>query len=547
MIDNEVRARLAAAVAEVGGDPAVVTVETPRDPRHGDLTTNAALLLARPLHAKPLDLARGIAARVAAAPGLIAAVEVAPPGFINVRLAHDALAAELTNILAHPGEYGASASGGGLRMQVEFVSANPTGPLNVVSARAAAVGDTLVRLLRAAGFDARSEFYVNNVGRQVELLGESLAVRVRERLGLPTPPVPEEGYHGAYLTEIAAAWPEVEARALLAIPDGGAAALREEAVRRIAEGQRADLEAFRVHYDAVVEESAIHAAGLVEDTLLLLRERGCVREEEGALWLTSSRFGDSEDRVVVRADGRPTYLLPDIAYHRDKERRGFRKVIDIWGPDHHGYVPRMRAAVEALGFGAEWLEVLILQQVTLKRGGEVLKMSKRAGEFVTLRELVEEAGVDAARFFFLMRRTSSPLDFDLTLARERSEANPVYYVQYAHARIVHLLEHAAARGAVPEVRAAGLARLDTPEETALLRILAAFPRTVLGAALAREPHRMTGYLQEVAGSFHSFYHHHRVVTEDSVLTAARLALARASQIVLRRGLDLIGVSAPEAM
>jgi arginyl-tRNA synthetase len=558
MIDDQVRSHLAVAVEAAGGDPELVVVEPPRDPRHGDLSTNIALLLAKALRRRPLDLASQIVAALPRRNELIAETTVAPPGFINIRLSQEALLDELARILTHPGSYGSSTQGEGRAVQVEFVSANPTGPLNVVSARAAAVGDTLVRLLRAVGYDARSEFYVNDAGNQVDLLAESFAFRLAEhtgRVGEPGLParIPDEGYQGAYITDLAATLPQARARALLdAWRNGERTSVRDEVLDASLHSQRTDLERFRVSFDVWCRESALHerqdgAESPVARVLEELRTRGHVYEHDGALWFRSTDFGDDKDRVLVRADGRPTYLLPDIAYHRRKRQTGFDKVIDIWGPDHHGYVARMQAAVQALGYGADWLEILILQQVTLKRGGEIVKMSKRAGEFVTLAELVDEVGVDAARFFFLMRRTSSPLDFDLTLAREASEANPVYYVQYAHARIVHVLAHAAERGTVPVEDTADLALLDSPHELGLVRVLAAFPRTVLGAALAREPHRVTAFLQEVAAAFHGFYHTHRIVTDDLPRTRARLALSRATQIVLRRGLDLIGVTAPEEM
>ncbi len=558
MIDDSVRHAIAEAVAGVGGDPGIVTVEPPRDDRHGDLSTNAAMLLARTLRAKPLDIAQRIVDRIATPTDVIEGVDVAPPGFINVRVAHAALAREVETILAAPDTYGCSDSCAGRRVQVEFVSANPTGPLNVVSARAAAVGDSLVRLLRACGADAKSEFYCNDAGNQVDLLAESFMFRVAERIGrvgadgLPAG-IPAEGYHGAYMTDLVARLGDAEvAECAAAWMSGERDAIRARVVRASIHSQHADLRAFRVEYDEWFHETRLHAPGdagrtALDDALAELAAHGHVFDADGARWLRTTTFGDDKDRVLVRADGRPTYFLADIAYHRDKHARAFGSVVDIWGPDHHGYVARMKAAMEALGYGAGWLDVLILQQVTLKRGGEIVKMSKRLGEFVTLGELVDEVGVDAARFFFLMRRSSSPLDFDLALAKESSDANPVYYVQYAHARIAQLEAHARERGAWAEATREDLALLTERETLALLRQLASFPRLVRGAAESREPHRVTAYLQDTAATYHAFYHNHRVVTDDVPRTRARLALSRATRCVLRRGLDLIGVTAPERM
>lgn len=555
MIDDALRARVAAAVDAAGGDGSLVTLEPPRDPRHGDLSTTVALQLAKTLRRKPLDIAEAIKAGLATGDGFLESVDIVPPGFLNFRLTPAALCDEMARILDAPDTYGCCERGAGERVQVEFVSANPTGPLNVVSARAASVGDTLVRLLRAAGFDARSEFYVNDAGNQVDLLAESFAFRLAERYGcvgengLPAA-LPAEGYQGAYVTDLALALDDAEAQRLFAAwRAGDREPMKQTVLAGSGSSQRSDLARFRVDYDTWFSESTLHAAGRVAETRELLAARGQLREEDGAQWFVSTAYGDDKDRVIVRADGRPTYLLADIAYHRDKHDRGFARVIDIWGPDHHGYVARMQAAAQALGYGSDWLEVMILQQVTLKRDGEVVKMSKRAGEFVTLIELVEEVGVDAARFFFLMRRTTSPLDFDLTLAREASDANPVFYVQYAHARIAQLTAKAEAAGVALPAPGAPVAwhRLGEPHELALMRELASFPRMILGAALSREPHRVPAYLQDLATAFHAFYHNCRVIGDDGERSAARLALAEATRIVVKRGLELMGVSAPTSM
>jgi len=446
---------------------------------------------------------------------------------------------------------------------VEYVSANPTGPLNVVSARAAAVGAALVRLLRATGHRAEGEFYVNDAGLQVELLGASLAARFAERIGAPAA-FPENGYKGAYLHDLAAGLAEGEARA--ALGRGDTAWFRDQALERIVAWQQRDLADYGAEFARWFRESTLHASGAVMQALAELEARGVTyralrpetdlsgapaggeEEEAGgaeATFLRTTTFGDDKDRVVRKSDGQPAYLLPDIAYHRDKHARGFRRAIDLWGPDHHGYVSRMKAAMQALGYGADFLEVLIVQQVNLLSGGQPVKMSKRAGEFITLRELMDEVGSDCSKFFFLLRSTGAHLDFDLDLAKRQNDENPAYYVQYAHARIAALLRFAAERGLEPAV--AERIPLAAAEELALTRKLATFPEVVRGAAAAREPHRIPAYLMETAAEFHRFYHACRVVGDDPAVSRARLQLASATRQVLANGLALLGVSAPERM
>ena len=539
-----------------------IELAIPRDPAHGDWTTNLALLLAKEAKRPPRALAEALARAFPRDPALFEAVEVAGPGFLNFRYAPAFLESLPARIAAEDGAFGRSASGAGTRVLVEYVSANPTGPLNVVSARAAAVGAALVRLLQATGHDAAGEFYINDAGAQVDLLGASVAARFAERIGRSVP-LPEQGYRGAYVAEIAAALPEGEARA--ALERGTMGWFRDRALERMLETQRLDLSDYGTEFAAWFRESSLHGSGAVEATLAELGARGMTyrarqpeafsgdrplagTEDAGergdATFLRTHRFGDDMDRVVVRANGVPTYLLPDIAYHRDKRGRGFRHAIDLWGPDHHGYIARMKAALLALGLEPDFLEVLMVQQVNLLSKGETVKMSKRAGEFVTLRDLMNDVGADCAKFFFLMRSTSAHLDFDLDLARARNDENPAYYVQYAHARIASVLRFAAERGL-----AAGDGRvaLGQPEETALARKLAAFPEVVRGAAVAREPHRLPAYLTETAAEFHRFYHACRVVTDDVARSRGRLRLADAARIVLRNGLALMGVSAPERM
>ncbi len=558
---------LEAAGLHTGERLARLELAIPRDPAHGDWTTNLALTIAREARRPPRAVAESLAAAFPLAGSPFAAVEVAGPGFLNFRYAPAFLDALPDLILAAGEGFGRSESGAGSAVMVEYVSANPTGPLNVVNARAAAVGAALVRLLRAVGHRAAGEFYVNDAGTQVDLLGESVAARFAERVGVARA-FPENGYRGGYVAELAAALPEGEGRAALADP-AGAAWFRDRALERMLEWQRRDLEDYGAEFERWFRESEVHRAGEVEETLAELEARGMTyravrpetdrtggargEEEEGegreeAVYLRTARFGDDKDRVIVRSGGAPTYLLPDIAYHRDKRARGFRHAIDIWGPDHHGYIARLKAALLALGLEGDFLEVLLAQQVNLLSGGQPVKMSKRAGEFVTLRDLMDDIGADCAKYFFLMRATNSHLDFDLDLARRHNDDNPAYYVQYAHARCASILRFAAEKGAEPA--AAGAvddAASYAPEERTLVRKLATFPEVVRGAAIAREPHRIPTYLTETAAELHRFYHECRVVSDDAALTRRRLVIVDAARVVLRNGLTLMGVSAPERM
>jgi arginyl-tRNA synthetase len=544
--------RLAAAVGKAGfslPEGTAAEVEVPREESHGDWASAVALSLAKSARRPPREVANAIVAALEVEPGVLDAVELAGPGFINFRLAATWLQEAVRRILADPERYGASPSGGGERILIEYVSANPTGPLNIVSARAASFGDALARILNTAGYRADGEFYVNDSGLQAELFGASVRTRWCEAHGLTAPPIPEEGYAGGYVADVAATIDRADAETWLALPEREQkAAFGAAAIDLMVARQRAQLERFGVRMERWFRESELHRGGRVQAALERLRASGHVYEKDGAIWFRSTSFGDQEDRVVVRSNGIPTYFLPDIAYHDDKLARGYSRAIDLWGPDHHGHIQRMKGALQALGYAPERFDVITLQWVKLLRGGEVVKMSKRAGEFITMEELVEEVGVDAARFFFLMRRAESPMDFDLELAVKRSEENPVYYVQYAHARIAHVLEYARHQGVPdPDPASARLGLLCEPEAEALLRALASFPSLLAASARSREPHRIPQYLKELAAKFHAFYHFHRVVGTDPDTTAARLLLTRATGAVLRRGLSLLGVSAPEAM
>jgi arginyl-tRNA synthetase len=551
-IERYLGERLGAAMERAGfalPEGARVELEVPRDPGHGDWSTAVALTLARSARRPSREVAQALIGALEVEPGVLEGVEQAGPGFINFRLSREWLIDVLRRILADPDGFGRSETGRGERILVEYVSANPTGPLNVVNARAASYGDSLIRILNAAGYRAESEFLSNDWGLQVELFGASVRTRLAERLGTAAPGIPDEGYAGAYVAELASALDPAEARAWLALPElEQRRAFGAWAVARMLERQQRDLTEFGVRMDHWSRESDLHRSGQVTGILARLTERGCVDAREGAHWFRATEFGDQEDRVLVRSSGAPTYFLADTAYHEDKFRRGYDRLIDLWGPDHHGHVTRMKGVLRALGHDPERFEVIIIQWVKLLRGGEVVKMSKRAGEFITLSELTAEVGVDAARFFFLLRRAESPLDFDLELAVRRSEENPVYYVQYAHARIAHVLDYARQQGVPePDPTSAPLSLLSEPETVTLLRALAGFPSLVAAAARHREPHRLPIYLNELAAKFHAFYHQHRVVTSDAPRTAARLLLTRAAGSVIRRGLGLLGVSAPEAM
>lgn len=545
-------------------------VEVPRDPGHGDLASTAPLRLAGACRLPPRRVAEEIAAGLDLAGLPVESVEVAGPGFINFRLEPRWLNQVIARILREGPAYGRSNVGAGVPVQVEFVSANPTGPLGVVNARAAAVGDTLAAVLAAAGFAAQREYYINDVGGQIERLGRSVEARWLELQGREAQ-IPEGGYRGEYIIDIARAYEAAhgdEARRMS--PAERAAAMGRFASDMMVQSHRARLAEFRVNFDVWYSQNENITPAACERTLADLEARGHVFRQGGAVWLRTTTFGDDKDRVLVKSDGQPTYFLADIAYHRDKFERGFKRVIDLWGPDHHGHIRRMKAAVRALGYPEDALEVLIVQMVRLMEGGQLARMSKRRGQIVPMEELIAEVGVDAARFFFLMRSHESHLDFDLELAKQKTQDNPVFYVQYAHARISSILRQPQAReagwggagegdaGSETNLAGAGarpdearlravLPLLGEPAEVALIRRLADFPDEVVGAALAREPHRLTRYALEVATAFHKFYDTCRVLTDDLDLRVARLALADATRVVLANTLGLCGVSAPERM
>ncbi len=544
---REIEAAVRAAIEPWGDEAAAVPVvlERPRDASHGDMSTPVAMSLARILRRRPVDIAEELASRIMLPADRVAAVDVAAPGFVNFRFADDALRESVRAVLDAGERYGSVDVGHGARVQCEYVSANPTGPLVVVSARAAAVGAAIVNLLRFAGFDARGEYYVNDWGGQVERLGESVRWRLRERLGMLAEGEEIGAYPGEYLREVAATLDEATARRW-ADAAADAHEIGRWAAGVLLERIRRDLDDYGVHFDSFFSEATLHPDATAR-ALERFVEAGVTYEKDGAVYFRSTDFGDDKDRVLRKRTGDDTYFLADVAYHLTKLERGFVRAIGLLGPDHHGHVPRMRAAMRVLGAPDDWLEIIIVGWVRLMEEGRPVSMSKRAGEFITLRELIEDVGPDVARYFFLMRRANSPLDFDLTLARRQSDDNPVYYVQYAHARISSVVRFARERGVDTDVTTTALDRLAEPEERALMLELAYFPHVVEGAALAREPHRLTQYAQGLATAFHQFYHACRIVTDDAERTGARLALAEATRQTLRNALELLGVSAPESM
>jgi arginyl-tRNA synthetase len=531
--------------------------EVPRQPEHGDYATNTAMVLARAARRAPRQIAEAIVKHFPPVPE-VDRLEVAGPGFLNVFLSPAWYAGAVRAVLAAGPAYGRGESLRGQRVRLEFVSANPTGPLVIVNARAAAVGDALARLLRHEGAAVTTEYYVNDAGNQFEALARSFRARLHEahnrrHPGEPPLPVsfPDNGYPGEYLVELAEAYLD-EGRAVQRVPADDAAEterLGRWAVGRIVESQRRVLAAYGVEFDLwTSEQGDIRDRGLPERALEELAARGLTHAHEGALWFRSPEFGDDKDRVLRRSNGELTYFGVDLAYHHAVKFADADRVIDFFGPDHHGYVARLRAAMEALGHRPEAFEVMIIQLVTLLRDGEPVRMSKRRGEFVLMDELIEEVGRDAARFTFLTRRHDSPLEFDLAVATRQSADNPVYYVQYAHARIRSIARQAAEQGITPPPSAdVDLSPLTLPEERELMKRLAHYPEMVAGAARALEPHRVAYFLQEVAGIFHPYYKAHRVLQPDAALMRARLALCAAVGQVLASGLGLLGVSAPETM
>jgi arginyl-tRNA synthetase len=540
-----IRTALAHAASRLGASEVEVTLERPRDPTHGDLATNLALMLAKTLGEKPRVVAERLVANIELPSGLVRKMEIAGPGFINFFLAGEQVVGVLPAIISAGGTYGRSDGGGTQKVNVEFVSANPTGPLHVGHGRGAALGDGIAALLEWTGWRVTREFYVNDAGTQIDKMARSLWARVQQAAGRDAE-IPEGGYHGEYLVELAQQVLRKEGKKFADLPeDQGMRRCREIGVESQRAEQDADLAEFGVRFDVVSRESSIYERRLIDATLAELAAKGHTFTADGALWLRTTAIGDDKDRVLKKSDGTYTYLVPDIAYHRDKHERGFVKAIDVWGADHHGYIPRMGAALEALGYPKDFFHVEIVQLVRVMRGGEEVRFSKRSGEFVSLRDLFEETGVDAARYFFLMKRGDSQFVFDVDLAKSQTEENPVFYVQMAHARMCGIFRVASRDPDSIGAEGVDLSVLTQPEERELIKELAEFPAVIRRAAAAYEPHRITGYLEGLARLAHAWYHKYRVLGEPE--EAARLVLARAVKQVLANGLALLGIRAPERM
>jgi len=562
--------------------PESITIERTRDKSHGDFACNIAMVLAKSARSKPRDLAEKVVAQLPASDH-VAQVAIAGPGFINFTMAEAAFHTVVGEVLEAGEAYGRSTVGNGKRVQVEFVSANPTGPLHVGHGRGAAYGATVADLLAAAGFEVHREYYVNDAGRQMDILGTSVWLRYLELAG-ETITFPANGYKGDYVWDIAASlhresgdtYRRTAAEVFDNIPADepvggdkeayidalidrakqllGAADYRKVfdlGLGTILDDIRQDLEEFGVAYEEWYSERELVDSGRVDEAIEQLKKSGHIYEEKGALWFRSTDFGDEKDRVVVRDNGVKTYFASDIAYHWHKLDRGFDRVIDIWGADHHGYVPRVKAALTAMGDAADAdkLDVLLVQFAILYRGGERVQMSTRSGSFVTLRELRDEVGNDAARFFYVMRKCEQHMDFDLDLAKSQSNDNPLYYIQYAHARVCSVLRQMAEKGFSHDIPAGlkNLARLSEQHEQDLMRTLSRYPEVVEGAALTHEPHQLAHYLRELANDFHTYYNAHQFLVDEAGLRDARLSLIVAARQVIANGLALLGVSAPESM
>ncbi|MGE6487289.1 arginine--tRNA ligase [Paenisporosarcina sp. NPDC076898] len=539
------KAIMKAELTDSEGMPGI-HLESPRDKTNGDYATNIAMQLTKLAKKPPRAIAEAILENLDTTGTVIEKIEIAGPGFINISIRKDYLVDVVKAVLEQGADYGRSNAGAGEKIQVEFVSANPTGDLHLGHARGASVGDSLCNVLDYAGYDVSREYYINDAGNQINNLAYSLEARYKQALGQDTE-MPEDGYHGQDIIDIAKDMATEHGDALLQKTDEERFAFfRSHGLKVELAKLQQDLADFRVKFDEWYSETSLYKNGKIEVALDKLRANGHVFEEEGATWFRSTTFGDDKDRVLIKNDGSFTYLLPDVAYHEDKIARGFDKLINIWGADHHGYIPRMKAAIQALGYNRDTLEVGIIQMVQLYKDGEKMKMSKRTGKAVTMRELVEEVGLDAVRYFFAMRSADSHMDFDLDLAVSQSNENPVFYAQYAHARISSILRSAEEQGFIASD--AQLNLLQAEKEIDVLKKMGNFPQVVADAAKIRSPHRVATYIQELAATFHSFYNAEKVLdASNEDMTRARLALITAVRTTIANALRLIGVSAPEKM
>jgi arginyl-tRNA synthetase len=529
--------------------PDKATLEPPKDEKFGDLASNLAMMLTKQAKTSPRSIAEEIRTSLLADCPEIETIDIAGPGFLNFFFKRDFWLATISQVASRKEAYGTTKLGTPMKVQVEYVSANPTGPLHIGHGRGAAIGDSLTRILRATGHEVQTEYYLNDAGRQMLMLGNSVWIRLKQLAGQDVA-LPDESYKGEYIRDIAADILADKGQSFLDTPEDEAVKYcKDVAVDEILTGIKEDLTNFRVEHQNWFSEKSLVNDGIVEKTLADLKAKGLAYDKDGALWFESTRFGDDKDRVLRKSNGYLTYFASDIAYHADKIDRGFDLMVDIWGADHHGYVPRMKAGIEAIGNDRESLQVILVQLVNLLRNGEQIAMSTRAGKFETLADVCQEVGVDAARFIFLSRKSDSHLDFDLEVVKQQSMDNPVYYVQYAHARICSLMAKAEERGIKEtEPKMDLLTLLDTPEDLALLKKMDRFPDVLILAARTLSPHHVSYYLQELAGDLHRYYNvHHILNAPQPELLQARLHLFKAVAQILRNGLDLLGVSAPEKM
>ncbi|MDA8090349.1 MAG: arginine--tRNA ligase [Nitrospiraceae bacterium] len=554
-----VRKILSEALGRMGvSAPERIEVEVPREESMGDIATPLAMSLARTLKRPPRKIAEEIVEKIGAILGLAGGaegdfekIEIAGPGYINFTFKRESLYRSFSGFLRQGEAFFRKDIGKGRKILIEFVSANPTGPLHLGHGRGAALGAALSNLLAAAGFKVTREYYINDAGRQVGLLGESVFARYQELFGIAYP-FPEDGYRGEYVIDIARGIAQAEGDRYkgLEFASPNSDYFANTACAMMLAVIKTDLEGFGVAFDVWQSEKELYDKNEVPGTIEYLSQKGFVYEKEGATWFKATLFGDEKDRVMIKSGGQYTYFASDIAYHKKKVDGGFDELINIWGADHHGYIPRVKAALEALGYEKERLKVLLVQIVSLLRGGKPVQMSKRAGEFVTLREVIEEVGADTTKFIFLTRKADSHLDFDLEVAKAASAENPVYYVQYANARINSIFRNAAEKGFTVDsdsLGRAGLSPLSEPEETRLIKKILLYPAALEAAVQAREPHRITYYLQELAGMFHPYYNRHRILADERELSLARLSLCMGVGLVLKDGLRLLGVAAPEKM
>jgi arginyl-tRNA synthetase len=518
-------------------------LEVPREKSHGDFATNIAMLLTKEAKKNPREIANLLTEEMDSNKTQIESIQIAGPGFINFYLQEDWLQEVIPTVLEQVDKYGSSNFGQGRKVMIEFVSANPTGLLHMGNARGAALGDSLSKIMNFAGFEVKKEFYINDAGNQIENFGKSLEARYFQLLGRDFP-FPEEGYHGEDIKDTVQRIYE-EYGDSLEKDENRVQKLIDIALAEKLAAIKEDLKNFGVEYDNWYSEKSLHQSGMIQEAIEYLREKGLIYENEGALWLKTTEFGEEKDEVIQRSNGIPTYFAADIAYHKDKFQRGFDLLINIWGADHHGHVARMKGAMGAMGYDPENLQIIIMQLVRLFRGKDIVRMSKRTGKYITLNELVDEVGKDAARYFFSMRSPDSHLDFDLDLAKEESSDNPVYYVQYGHARICSIIK--ASGKSDFAVNLENIKLLNTEEEKALIRRIADFPEEVRLAAKNMEPHKLTNYAHDLASLFHSFYNNCKVIGSEADLMEARLALVYATKITLRNILVLLGVEAPERM